>query len=96
MRQTSGLQKPSAEKLEVWRKDYNEQRPHGAIGNKVPIELLKSESHPARVPDLVQKTLLGDRGQVGAHHTRKKLLPNPQSEAVAHLGNAGIQRCLKR
>ena len=30
------------EKLECWRRDYNEVRPHGAIGNKVPISLLKS------------------------------------------------------
>lgn len=30
-------------KLETWRRDYNELRPHGAIGNKVPIELIKSE-----------------------------------------------------
>ena len=28
------------EKLEHWRRDYNEVRPHGAIGNKVPIALL--------------------------------------------------------
>ena len=28
------------EKLEYWRRDYNEVRPHGAIGNKVPISLL--------------------------------------------------------
>jgi putative transposase len=27
------------EKLEAWRKYYNEERPHGAIGNKVPISL---------------------------------------------------------
>ena len=33
----------AAEKLEVWRRDYNEKRPHGAIGNKLPIELMKSE-----------------------------------------------------
>ncbi len=26
-------------KLEAWRKYYNEERPHGAIGNKVPISL---------------------------------------------------------
>ena len=26
-------------KLEAWRRDYNEQRPHGAIGYKVPISL---------------------------------------------------------
>lgn len=32
----------AAEKLEAWRRDYNEQRPHGAIGNKVPAALMKS------------------------------------------------------
>ena len=30
------------EKLEDWRRDYNEQRPHGAIGNKVPAALIIS------------------------------------------------------
>ena len=29
------------EKLEDWRRDYNEVRPHGAIGNKPPAALLK-------------------------------------------------------
>ncbi|WP_183759230.1 IS3 family transposase [Rhizobium sp. BK181] len=28
------------EKMEDWRRDYNEVRPHGAIGNKVPITLM--------------------------------------------------------
>jgi putative transposase len=28
------------EKLECWRRDYNEVRPHGAIGNKPPAALL--------------------------------------------------------
>ncbi|MCT8992131.1 transposase, partial [Chelativorans sp. SCAU2101] len=32
----------AAEKLEAWRRDYNEQRPHGTIGNKVPAALMKS------------------------------------------------------
>jgi putative transposase len=27
-------------KCEAWRRDYNEQRPHSSIGNKVPIELI--------------------------------------------------------
>jgi transposase InsO family protein len=27
-------------KCEAWRRDYNEGRPHSAIGNKVPIELV--------------------------------------------------------
>lgn len=28
-------------KMEAWRRDYNEVRPHSAIGHKTPIELLK-------------------------------------------------------
>lgn len=31
-------------KLEAWRKDYNEVRPHSAIGNKPPISLLDGSS----------------------------------------------------
>ena len=31
------------QKLEDWRRDYNECRPHRAISNMVPIELMKSE-----------------------------------------------------
>lgn len=30
------------EKLEAWGRDYNEERPHGAVGNKVPAALMKS------------------------------------------------------
>jgi putative transposase len=29
----------AAEKLEAWRRYYNEDRPHGAIGHKAPISL---------------------------------------------------------
>jgi putative transposase len=32
----------AAKKLEAWRRYYNEERPHRAIGNKVPIALTKS------------------------------------------------------
>jgi len=32
----------AVEKLEAWRRYYNEEQPHGAIGNKVPIMLAKS------------------------------------------------------
>ena len=32
----------AAEKMEAWRRDYNEERPHGAIGNNVPAALMKS------------------------------------------------------
>ena len=31
----------TAEKLEAWRRDYNEERRHSAIGNKVPAALMK-------------------------------------------------------
>ncbi len=30
----------AAEKLEAWRRYYNEERPHGSIGHKVPISLI--------------------------------------------------------
>ncbi|CAK02856.1 putative transposase-related protein (plasmid) [Rhizobium johnstonii 3841] len=30
------------EKMEDWRRYYNEERPHGAIGNKPPISLMNS------------------------------------------------------
>jgi putative transposase len=31
------------ENMEDWRKYYNEDRPHGAIGNKLPIMLLNRD-----------------------------------------------------
>ena len=35
-------------KMEHWRRDYNEVRPHSAIGNKPPISLMNGSgvSHP--------------------------------------------------
>ena len=30
----------AAEKMEAWSRDYSEERPHGAIGNKVPAALM--------------------------------------------------------
>ena len=36
-------------KCEAWRRDYNEERPHSAIGNKRPIELInRSAPHGPR------------------------------------------------
>jgi len=34
-------------KCEAWRRDYNEVRPHSAIGNKTPIELHRMAASPA-------------------------------------------------
>jgi putative transposase len=33
----------AAEKLEAWRRYYNEDPPHGAIGNKPPISVMNSD-----------------------------------------------------
>ncbi len=35
-------------KCEAYRREYNEDRPHSAIGNKTPMELLKSVGQPSR------------------------------------------------
>ena len=37
-------------KCEAWRRDYNEVRPHSAIGNKVPMELHRAAALPASHP----------------------------------------------
>src|SRR3546814_4175714 len=45
----------AAEKLEAWRRDYNEQRTHGAIGNKVPAAPTKrSEEHTSELQSLMR------------------------------------------
>ena len=38
------------EKLEGWRRYYNEDRPHGAIGNKPPITLVNPGGAPSPLP----------------------------------------------
>jgi putative transposase len=37
-------------KCEAWRRDYNEVRPHSAIGNKVPMELHRAAAYPVSHP----------------------------------------------
>ena len=37
----------AAEKLEAWRRDYNEERPHGAIGHNVPAALMNMAPEPS-------------------------------------------------
>ncbi len=44
------------EKLEVWRRCYTEDRPHGAIDNKPPITLMKPGDAPARHRDHGRET----------------------------------------
>jgi putative transposase len=40
----------AAEKMEAWVKYYNEDRPHGAIGNKLPILLQNPGGTPSLPP----------------------------------------------
>ncbi len=40
-------------KCEAWRRDYNEERPHSAIGNKAPIDVINRSS--AHGPPLVEQ-----------------------------------------
>ena len=35
-------------KCESYRREYNEERPHSAIGNKTPVEFIKSIGQPSR------------------------------------------------
>jgi putative transposase len=40
----------TAEELELWRRYYNEVRPHSAIGNKAPISLVEHGDEPGPSP----------------------------------------------
>jgi hypothetical protein len=61
----------ACEKLEDWRRYYNEERPHGAIGNKSPIVLTKSgdiaSPSPRSKPENSNRTRskLRDRFKIG-------------------------------
>ncbi len=35
-------------KCEAYRREYNEERPHSAIGNKTPMEFIKTVGQPSR------------------------------------------------
>jgi len=37
----------AVEKIEDWRCEYNEVRPHSAIGNRTPMSLIEKPQHPA-------------------------------------------------
>ncbi len=51
-------------KIETWRQDYNTMRPHGAIGNRVPMDLITSKknriSSTQTGPDIRQQTNASD------------------------------------
>jgi putative transposase len=50
--------KRAREKLDAWRIDYNESRPHGALGNLTPGEYAQSGlKRDPEAPDLQLKTV---------------------------------------
>ena len=55
-------------KLKVWRRYYNEERPHGAIGHKPPISLQIPVAHPARHRDEARKLYPPVLQRMGSDH----------------------------
>ena len=50
----------ATEKCEAWRRDYNEVRPHSAIGNIPPVTLIeRSAAHGPRRPQQAGKSSSG-------------------------------------
>ena len=43
------------EKVEDWRSCYNEERPHGAIGNVLPVALMNAGSATNPLPERARK-----------------------------------------
>ena len=54
------------EKLEAWRRDYNELRPHSAIGNKPRLRCTTLPAQPARQERNGSKTLRPDGPKLGS------------------------------
>ncbi len=81
-------------KMEDWRRDYNEFRPHSAIGNKVPISLMNGLSappaEPSPNPGKFQRPLAQNRG--APSRNRKPLLPMVQRLGAAR-NRRGSNRC---
>ena len=52
-------------KCEAWRRDYNEVRPHSAIGNKVPSELHQAVCNPDQWPPDARENFRSRWSKVG-------------------------------
>lgn len=73
----------AAEKLEAWRRDYNEERPHGAIGNKVPITLTKPGGITSLSPDRSRETQPSGGPTLGVRATPTELRSRLDESSVA-------------
>jgi len=65
---------------EAWRRDYNEVRPHSAIGNEVPASLHRSASNPGQHSFLVPA-----HGKLSSDSTQTARLPASRAGFVARL-----------
>ncbi|WP_429771111.1 integrase core domain-containing protein [Aurantiacibacter flavus] len=84
----------ACEKLEAWRRHYNEERPHSAIGNIPPI-MLSNSAGETRPPDLGKAgNSRPEWSEVGWQGRRSETLPlngNDQgstSATIAHKGTS--------
>ena len=80
----------AAEKLEASRRDYNEERPYGAIGNKVPAALMNLATEPSPVRRSEPEDSTVPRGHVGEHFSQSSRLKTTSSfdSSIPLLGNA--------
>ena len=62
------------EKLEDWRSYCNEDRPHGAIGNKPPASLMSPPARPARQRGKSRKTLPSGGPTMGSRSKKAEAL----------------------
>lgn len=70
-------------KLEAWRKHYNEERPHRAIGNIPPIMLANSAVKPAHRIWETRKTRDPSGPRLGGSAPRRKNGRHPGNIAIA-------------
>lgn len=52
-------------KCEAYRREYNEERPHSAIGNKTPVEFMKAIGQPSQPVVQITGSSASGRSNVG-------------------------------
>ena len=77
------------ERIEAWRREYNEERPHSALGDLTPREFIE-EAGAARK---LAEHLVQDRGQVHAQILQLCVCPVLGGQvSVGHLGGGRMAR----
>jgi putative transposase len=84
----------ACEKLEAWRRHYNEERPHSAIGNIPPIMLANSAGETSP-PVLGEAENLDPSGTTlgSSANNRPALISAGGKPGVASLGLNGLGEC---